>query len=46
MIIENKLELPDALVKAMSPDRHNEEGCVSATTLLKGVKEILMTNRH
>jgi hypothetical protein len=46
MIIENKLELPDALVKAMSPDRHNEEGCVSATTLLKGVKEILLTDRH
>ena len=46
MIIENKLELPEALVKAMSPDRHNEEGCVSATTLLKGVKEIVLTDRH
>ena len=46
MIIENKLELPDALVKAMSPDRHNEQGCVSTTTLLKGIKEIILTDRH
>lgn len=46
MIIENKLDLPEALVKAMSPDRHNEEGCISATTLLKGAKEILLTDRH
>ena len=46
MIIENKLELPDALVNAMGVEKHNEEGCVSATTLLQGVKEILLTDRH
>ena len=46
MIIENKLELPEALVKAVSLDKHNGENEISATTLLKGVKEILITDRH
>ena len=46
MIIENKLELPDALVKAVSLEKHNGENEISATTLLKGVKEILLTDRH
>lgn len=46
MIIENKLELPEALVKAVSLEKHNGENEISATTLLKGVKEILITDRH
>ena len=46
MIIENSLELPDALVKAVSLEKHNGENEISATTLLKGAKEILLTDRH
>ena len=34
MIIENKLELPDALVKAVSLEKHNGENEIFATTLL------------
>jgi hypothetical protein len=46
MIITNKLNLPAGLVKAVSTERHNAAGCISATTLLKGVKEIVLTERH
>lgn len=46
MIITNKFNLPESLVKAVSTDKHNKDGCISATTLLKGVKEILLTERH
>jgi hypothetical protein len=33
-------------VRAVSTERHNAEGCISATTLLQGVKQILLTERH
>lgn len=46
MIITNVLNLPQALVDAVSLEKHNKEGEVSATTLIKGVKEILLTDRH
>jgi len=46
MIITNKLNLPEAFVKAISNTRHNAEKTLSATTLLKGAKEIILTNRH
>ena len=46
MIITNKLNLPDAFVKAIQNSRHNADKCLSATTLLKGTKEIILTDRH
>jgi hypothetical protein len=46
MIVTNVLNLPQALVDAVTLEKHNAEGEVSATTLIKGVKEILLTDRH
>lgn len=46
MKITNKFNLPKALVKACDTERHNAEGCVSATTLLQGAKQIVLTDRH
>ena len=46
MIITNKLNMPEAFVKAIQNSRHNADKCLSATTLLKGTKEIILTDRH
>jgi len=46
MKVENTLGLPQALVDAVTLEKHNAEGELSATTLIKGVKEILLTDRH
>ena len=46
MIVSNRLNLPAAFVKAVSTARHNAAGCFSATTLNKGAKEIILTDRH
>ena len=46
MIITNKMNLPEALVKAVSTERHNEPGELSATTLLNGTKQIILMDRH
>lgn len=46
MKVTNKLNLPAAFVKAVSTTRHNAPGCFSATTLNKGAKEIVLTDRH
>jgi hypothetical protein len=46
MIITNKFNLPAGLVKAVSTERHNAPGCLSATTLLQGVKQLLLADRH
>lgn len=46
MKVSNRLHLPEAFVKAVSVERHNEAGCFSATTLNKGAKEIILTDRH
>jgi len=40
------MNLPDALVKAVSIRKHNDPGRLSATTLLNGTKQILLTDRH
>lgn len=46
MVITNKLNLPEAMVKAVGTSQHNSTNSLSATTLLKGVKEIVLTKRH
>ncbi|HOR57914.1 MAG TPA: DUF2188 domain-containing protein [bacterium] len=46
MVIKNSLGLPEALVKAVTLSPHNKAGQYSATTLLKGTREILLTKRH
>ena len=46
MKVTNKLNLPSAFVRAVSRERHNKPNHFSATTLLKGVKEIVLTLRH
>lgn len=46
MKVTNKLNLPAAFVNAVSTNRHNAAGCFSATTLIKGAKEIILTDRH
>jgi hypothetical protein len=42
----NKLNLPEGFVKAVSTERHNKPGCLSATTLIQGIKQIILTDRH
>jgi len=46
MKVTNKLHLPMAFVNAVTVKKHNEPGCFSATTLNKGAKEIVLTDRH
>jgi hypothetical protein len=46
MTITNKLNLPVGLVKAVSTERHNADRCISATTLIQGIKHIILTERH
>lgn len=46
MIITNEMGLPESFVNFVSNARHNETGKISATTLLKGEKEIVLTDRH
>lgn len=46
MKVTNKLNLPKELVSAVTTEKHNEAGSYSATTLIRGVKEILLTDRH
>jgi hypothetical protein len=46
MTITNRQNLPEAIVKACSTEQHNRPNTVSATTLLKGAKEIILTRRH
>jgi hypothetical protein len=44
--ITNLFGLPEALVNAVSVRPHNAPGSLSATTLLKNMKQILLTSRH
>jgi hypothetical protein len=45
--ITNKQNLPEGIVKAVDTERHNKtDKELSATTLLKGAKEIILTWRH
>ena len=46
MKITNDMNLPEALMKAVSTERHNKPGSLSATTLLNGAKQIILTERH
>ena len=46
MKVTNRQNLPMALVNAVSVDRHNKKGEYSATTLLKGACEQVLTSRH
>lgn len=46
MTITNKHGLPQAMVDAVSVSEHNSEGRLSATTLMKSTREILLTKRH
>ena len=46
MKVTNRLNLPAAFVSASNTNRHNAPGCFSATTLNKGAKEIILTDRH
>ena len=46
MKITNKLNLPYGLVKAVSPDPHNKPGEISATTLIQGTKQVILTQRY
>ena len=46
MKVTNRLHLPEAFVNAVSVERHNKPGQYSATTLNKGVKEIILQERH
>jgi hypothetical protein len=40
------MNLPEGFVKAISVRQHNLPGRLSATTLLNGVKQIVLTKRH
>ena len=46
MKVTNEMGLPEPFVRAVQTERHNQPGCYSATTLLKGIKEIQLTDRH
>lgn len=46
MTTTNKAGLPQAFVNFVSNVRHNRAGTLSATTLLKGDKEIVLYDRH
>ena len=46
MKVSNKQNLPQALVNAVSVDRHNKKGEYSATTLLHSTTDILLNERH
>ena len=46
MTLTNKNGLPHGFVAACSTEQHNKAGELSATTLLKGVKEIILTRRY
>ena len=46
MVVTNKLNLPQAIVDAVSVERHNQNGSYSATTLLHGACETVLTERY
>ena len=46
MKVTNELGLPQAFINALNLEKHNEKGCYSATTLLKGACETILADRH
>jgi len=46
MKVKNEMGLPQAFINALNLEKHNEKGCYSATTLLKGACETILADRH
>lgn len=46
MVLTNEMGLPQTLVNTFSTERHNKPGEISATTLIKGAKSVILTDRH
>lgn len=46
MQITNILNLPQSLLNACGTEKHSKEGCVSVTELLRGTKQIILSDRH
>lgn len=46
MKVTNELGLPQAFINALNLEKHNAKGCYSATTLLKGAMETVLSDRH
>lgn len=46
MTVTNKFNLPKSLVNACETEKHNKPGEISATTLLKGAKQVVLSDRH
>ena len=46
MVVKNELGLPQAFINALNLEKHNAEGCYSATTLLKGACEQVLSDRY
>jgi hypothetical protein len=46
MKITNNQNLPEGFVKAVSVEKHNAPGSLSATTLIQGLKQVILTDRH
>ena len=46
MKILNPNHLPQSLVDACDVEPHSKEGCISATELLRGTKQNILTRRH
>lgn len=46
MKITNNMNLPNALVKAVTTEKHNKPNCISATSLLQGAKQFVLSDRH
>lgn len=46
MKVTNIFNLPQAFVEAVTTEKHNQDGEFSATTLLKGACETILTKRH
>jgi hypothetical protein len=46
MKLTNKMNLPAGFVKAVSTEKHNAPGSLSATTLIRGIKEIILMDRY
>jgi len=44
--VTNVMNLPEAFVNAVHLEKHNEPGTLSATTLLNGIKQIILRDRH
>ena len=46
MVVTNFSDLPQAIVDAVSTEKHSKDGEISVTELLKGAKATVLTNRH